>query len=89
MMENKILFFWLRHITYIFFLSFIGLFLGGFLLLSLFSILSNWQEYIQGKIYIVLKDSFNLSVIGSLLLTMFLFLKMFIRFVGGKGGNEK
>lgn len=83
-MKNKIFFFWFRQMVYFFCLSFIGLFLGSFLLLSLLSILSNWHEYIQGEVYIILNDSFNLSAIGSLLLTLVSFLKIFILFMGKK-----
>lgn len=87
-MKNKIFFFWFRQMVYFFCLSFIGLFLVRFLLLSLLSILSNWHEYIQGEVYIILKDGFNLSAIGSLLLTLVSFLKIFILFMGKKeGGN--
>lgn len=83
-MKNKIFFFWFRQMVYFFFLSFISLFLSYFLLLSLLSIFSNWHEYIQGEVYIILKDGFNLSAIGSLLLTLVSFLKIFILFMGKK-----
>lgn len=87
-MKNKIFFFWFRQMVYFFCLSFISLFLSYFLLLSLLSIFSNWHEYIQGEVYIILKDGFNLSAIGSLLLTLVSFLKIFILFMGKKeGGN--
>lgn len=83
-MKNKIFFFWFRQMVYFFCLSFISLFLSYFLLLSLLSIFSNWHEYIQGEVYIILNDSFNLSAIGSLLLTLVSFLKIFILFMGKK-----
>lgn len=83
-MKNKIFFFWFRQMVYFFCLSFISLFLSYFLLLSLLSIFSNWHEYIQGEVYIILKDGFNLSAIGSLLLTLVSFLKIFILFMGKK-----
>ena len=87
-MKSKIFFFWMRQIAYMFFLSFIGLFLGGFLLLSLFAILSSWHEYIQGKVYIILNNSFNLSVIGALLLTLISFFKIFILLMGRRDSDK-
>ncbi|WP_294088730.1 hypothetical protein [uncultured Actinobacillus sp.] len=87
-MKNKTFFFWFCQAVYMFTLSFISLFLTHFLLLSLFSILNNWDEYIQDEVYVILSDSFNLSLIGSSLLTLISFLKIFI-LLKGRDDSDK
>ena len=87
-MKNKTFFFLFCQAVYMFTVSFISLFLTHFLLLSLFSILSDWDEYIQDEVYVILSDGFNLSLIGSSLLTLISFFKIFILLMGRVGGDK-
>lgn len=74
----------ISSIVYIFLLSFISLFLSSVFLRSLISVFIGLSKFINVELYIILKDSFNLSIIGALLLVLFSFLKIFIQSIGEK-----
>ncbi|VEI46908.1 Uncharacterised protein [Actinobacillus equuli] len=83
-MKSKTYLLEIYSIVYMFLLSFISLFLSSVLLRSLIPVFISWSKIINVELYIILKDSFNLSIIGALLLVLFSFLKIFIQSIGEK-----
>lgn len=83
-MKSKTYLLEIYSIVYMFLLSFISLFLSSVLLRSLIPVFISWSNIINVELYIILKDSFNLSIIGALLLVLFSFLKIFIQSIGEK-----
>lgn len=58
------------HFFYFLSASFLGLFLTLFLTLSFFSIFTDVDYYLDKDIYLILKDSVNLSFMGAVLLSI-------------------
>lgn len=58
------------HFFYFFAASFLGLFLTLFLTFSLFSVFTNANYYFDKDIFLILKDSINLSFMGVVLLSI-------------------
>ncbi|QIM65954.1 hypothetical protein A4G16_00445 [Mannheimia granulomatis] len=58
------------HFFYFFVASFLGLFLTLFLTFGLFSIFTNANYYFYKDIFLILKDSVNLSFMGAILLSI-------------------
>lgn len=68
------------HFFYFVFASFLGLFLTLFLTFSLFSIFTDANYYFDKDLFLILKDSVNLSLMGAILLSISPFFKAILYF---------